>query len=222
MLRPRSRTAQLLLLAACAACVSCGGGGDSSPPAGRGTPGARPATRIGACWPSPTIGEQGVGTVRVGGTVAALARTCAARDTAFTLGEGLMETGKVVRFEGHEVVALTGGGPAGTITRVIIADPAFRTAAGVGVGRTLGDLRRAYGGRLCAALGEGVVAVWAPELSGVSFAVGVDFPAAARRDLASDPSSLPDSARLTRAWIHGTAVDCGSRVTPATAPGRSR
>ena len=183
----RLRAISLLLAAA-----ACAGRDASSRPTDS-TGGAK----IGACWGIPTIGEGGVGSVRVSRTIADAARTCTAHDTTFAL-EGMSETGAVIRYGGHELVAITTGSRGGAISRIVVTDSAFRTAKGVGVGSTVAELRRAYG-TVCPVSGEGNVGVRARGLDGVSFGV------------ASPDPTPPDTARVTRIWIYEPGLDAGNR-----------
>jgi hypothetical protein len=145
---------------------------------------------------------------RIGGSVREVGQSCSARDTSFTLSEGIQEQGAVIEFAGHRVLAIIAG--EGTISRLIVADSSFRTERGLGVGTTVGQLRQAYG-RLCGAVGEGTVAVWMAGLPNVSF--GLDTRLSdlgnARTRLSDDPSVIPDTARVTSLWVITEGVACG-------------
>ena len=155
-----------------------------------------------ACAAAP-IEAEGVGVVRLGASVAAIG--CPARDTSWSL-EGMPERGRVVSLGNARVLAVTTGDSA--VSRVIVSDPVLRTAAGVGVGSTVGELRRAYGD-LCAFPGEvgGIVTVF-PNFAGVSFAIDAPLPSG------GSVESLPlaDSARVRQVLVHGATVRCRPRV----------
>ena len=190
-MRTPARALAVLALAACS-------GRDAAPrPADSGAS-TTAAAKIGACWGRPLIGEGGVGTVRVSRTIADLARTCVTHDTTFSLGEGLPETAKVVRYDGHEIVAVITGSRTGVISRVIVSDSAFHTAAGVGIGSTVGDLRKAYG-TVCPLGREERVGVRVRGLAGVSFGVR-----------SSDPTPS-DTAHVSEIWIYEPGLDAGAR-----------
>ena len=185
--------------------------------AGRNAAGQRAGDTAGgpssadACAPNgrvPAVTSGGIGVARIGASVREVGQSCPTRDTTFTLGEGIQEQGAVIEFAGRRVLALTGSD--GTISRLIVADSAFRTERGLGVGSTAGQLREAYG-RLCGAVGEGTVAVWMAGLPNVSFGLDTrlsDLPASGSR-LSDDPSQIPDSARVTSLWIITEGVACG-------------
>jgi len=184
-------------------------GSDARDQGGRDTAGAVAST--GACAPNgrvPAVTSGGIGVARMGAALGEVGRTCRTRDTSFTLGEGIDERGAVIEFAGHRVLALTSEDR--TISRLIVADSAFRTERGHGVGSTVAQLRDAYG-RLCGAVGEGTVAVWLAGLPNVSFGLDTrlsDLPASGSR-LSDDTSVIPDDARVTSLWVIAEGVPCG-------------
>jgi len=159
--------------------------------------------------PTPQITAAGIGPVRVGSRVSDVTSSCATHDTTFML-EGTSERGTVVRFGPYAVTALTTGQADSSITRVIVADSAFRTDRGVGVGSRVQALRDAYG-QVCAALGEGKVVLSAAALPGISFATSVSPSALPNggRSLDRNPSAVPDSAHITSLWIYEGSSTCG-------------
>jgi hypothetical protein len=170
-----------------------------------------PSTATEACAPNgrvPVVTSGGIGVARIGAPLREVRQSCRTRDTTFTLGEGMQETGAVIEFAGHRVLALTARDS--TISRLIVADSVFRTERGLGVGNRVGQLREAYG-RLCGAVGEGTVAVWLAGLPNVSFGLDTrlsDLPASGSR-LSGDPSVIPDTARVMSLWVIAEGVPCG-------------
>jgi hypothetical protein len=164
-----------------------------------------------ACAPNgrvPVVTSGGIGVARIGAPLSEVGQSCRTRDTTFSLGEGIQERGAVIEFAGRRVLALTTGDR--VISRLIVADSAFRTERGLGVGSTVGQLREAYG-RLCGAVGEGTVAVWLAGLPNVSFGLDTrlsELPASGSR-ISDDPSVIPDSARVTSLWVISEGVACG-------------
>jgi hypothetical protein len=155
----------------------------------------------------PVVTSGGIGVARLGATVRDVGQSCTTRDTTFSLGEGIQEQGAVIDFGGRRVLALVENG---TISRLIVADSAFRTERGLGVGSRVSQLRQAYG-RLCGAVGEGTVAVWLAGLPNVSFGLDTrlsDLGSASTR-VSDDPSVIPDTARVTSLWVISEGVACG-------------
>ena len=155
---------------------------------------------------TPTITAAGVGPVRIGARLASISDRCTVRDTSFSLGEGSQENGRVVSFGSSSAALIVSRDSAQTIERIIVADSSIRTEAGLGVGKTVGAMRAAYG-RLCAATGEGRIVVGVPPLPGVSFAT-----TASLREITnveSRPEAIPDSTRITGIWVYGGRAACG-------------
>ena len=167
------------------------------------TASARPAACVEGGG-TPTITAAGVGPVRVGARLSSVSGRCTVRDSSFSLGEGIQENGRVVSFGTSSAALIVSRDSAPTIERIIVADSSIRTEAGIGVGKTLGALRAAYG-RLCAATGEGRIIVGVPPLPGVSFGTT----AALRPNAEANPDALPDSARITGIWVYGGRSACG-------------
>jgi hypothetical protein len=138
------------------------------------------------------VGPGFVGPVRVGGRLADVPAACAVRDTSYTLGEGLTEHGWVVELPGGgTVVAETAGESRdSSVTRVFVNTDRARTEGGVGVGSSVGELRRAHGAT-CSAAGEGTVVVGARALNGVTFVT----------DVKPGTEEVPDGARIRRVIV---------------------
>ena len=165
--------------------------------------------------PAPPVTAGGVGPVKLGQPLPESVDECA-HDTTWTT-EGLTETGHVVQIGDGSVIVLSGPGGGGSgagagesVSRIIVEDEQFRTERGVGVGSSVADLRQQHG-RICAATGEGEVVVSSASLPGISFATTVDpgrIPGGAAA-LASDPSLVPDTARIERLWVYEGESLCG-------------
>jgi hypothetical protein len=201
-----------LILALCTsvALLACGGHDDAAPDTTTAGLAANAATNACSGVPTPPITSAGIGPVRVGGSVSDVTSRCATHDTTFAL-EGTQERGTVVRFGPYAVTALTTGSADSTISRVIVADSAFRTDRGIGVGSYVRALRDAYG-QVCASLGEGNVVVVAAALPGVSFATSTVASALpdGGRNLDRNPAAVPDSAHITSLWVYeGGESTCG-------------
>ena len=135
-----------------------------------------------------------------------MARQGRASDTAYT-AEGTSEHGLIVRAGAVRLLVLAGG-PDSTVSRIMVTDSVVKTDRGVGVGSTVGDLRRAHG-RVCATLGEGEVVVAAAAIPGIAFATSAAAAPGGRAALEHDAALVPDSARITRLWIYDGETRCG-------------
>ncbi len=162
-----------------------------------------------------SVTRYGVGAVRLGMAAEDLRSLCPdARDTAWT-AEGMREQGVVVPVGQRRLVALLSRGK---VERVVVPDSGLATAAGMGVGATLGELRARYG-PACAGMAERAVAVWFPNAPGISFGVGAPPPPGWTR-AGGDPAALPDSARVTRMWVRAGRDDCPAPRPATTGEGR--
>ena len=206
----------LLSLFAVVSLAACFSGQDSTrDPTGHPRQTNRPARTAAqqecATAPSP-ITTQGIGPVRIGARISAVANTCETRDSAITLGEGETERAHSVDVGGGHVIALSAGSADTSITRIIVRDSVFATAKGIHIGSTVGALRAAHG-RVCAAVGEGNVVAFASDVPGVSFETNVS-PAELRGGSAAverDASVIPDAATIAGIWITGQPAPCLQR-----------
>lgn len=166
-----------------------------------------------SCATAPTpITMQGVGPVRIGARVSAVATACEIRDSAITLGEGMNERAHSIAVGNGHVVALSTGTADTSITRIIVRDSVLRTMKGIHVGSTVGALRAAHG-KVCAATGEANVVAFAAEVPGVSFETNVT-PAELHGGAAAverDASVIPDAATIAAIWITGQPAPCLQR-----------
>lgn len=166
-----------------------------------------------SCATTPTpLTTEGIGPVRIGARLSAVATACETRDSAITLGEGMTERSHSVAVGNGHVIALSTGTTDTSITRIIVRDTVFRTAKAIHVGSTVGALRAAHG-KVCAAVGEGNVVAFAAEVPGISFETNVT-PAELRGGAAAverDASVIPDAATIAAIWITGMPAPCLQR-----------
>lgn len=165
------------------------------------------------CATTPTpITTQGIGPVRIGAKISAVSTACETRDSAITLSEGMTERAHSIDVGGGHVIALSTGSADTSITRIVVRDSVIATAKGIHIGSTVGALRAAHG-KICAAVGEGDVVAFAPDIPGVSFETAVS-PAELRGGSAAverDPSVIPDAATISGIWITGQPAPCLGR-----------
>ncbi len=147
----------------------------------------------------PIIAPGGVGLVRIGLPIATLARHCKVTDTSVVLAEGLPERAHVVHMGTHELLALSTGTPDTSIVRIIVTDSAFRTAQGLGVGSTLGEMRALY--TVLSYSSEAQRSVTIPSVPGIAFAYEAEnVPDEPAHAVSVTPDVL-DQARVTKLWL---------------------
>ena len=193
-----------LLALASAFVLACDRGGGSGDTSGAGD--SATAAANGCLTGAPTLTAGGIGPIRIGSPLSAAEGRCDMRDTSFTLSEGAQENGRVVDLGNGSVVVLTNA--QGNVTRIIVEDSTVRAERGLGVGSTVGDLRRTHG-MLCAEEGEGVVVVSSGNLGAISFATDADM-RTVRRGASLDAEAIPDDARITRMWVYEGRALCGA------------
>lgn len=153
----------------------------------------------------PRVESDGVGPVRLGARVAEVrAAARAARDTSFSLGEGMTERGLLVPLAGgRAVLALVVDD---RVERIIVRDAGIQTERGHGVGSTFGQLRQAYGRACTAPTEDGRTAAWFPNLPGISFAFDVRAPAPP--DTAAAAGVVPADAAARELWVRRGTDRC--------------
>jgi hypothetical protein len=177
---------------------------DSAPSAGS-TAASGAAAPTCAEIASGQITSSGVGPLRLGARIAASRPSCALRDTAIVLSEGMRERAHVV--PGSPVIALSTGTRDTSAIRILVRGAGPRTAKGIGVGSSVRELRAAYDS-VCAIQGEGRHVVVTPALRGVSFAIDRPRPKSVTPGAILPSSNLApwDSARVEEIWVHGGIV----------------
>lgn len=170
------------------------------------------STFAGACNEQAVIGGDRVGPLRVGAAMRRLPTSCAARDTTFSLSEGVPETGFVVDMGSVPVIAVTTATADSTVSRIIVTKPGLKTAGGLGVGSTMAELRQ-KGGRVCGEFGSGLIGIWADSVPGAVFAVSgsPDSLRVVEEVFRRDATPVSDSARVLSVWLLGGEPRCAAR-----------
>lgn len=120
------------------------------------------------------VSPAGLGPIRIGMRVRDVKQSCEVADTAARAAHADSGSPIAVHFGKHSVLLLAGADS--TIQTVVIADSAFRTDRGIGVGSRVRTLRFAYG-RVCAVERNGEPVLAVAGLDGIVFTF--------------DPSRLP-------------------------------
>lgn len=133
------------------------------------------------------VSPAGLGPIRIGMRIRDVAQTCQLADTAARAAHADSGRPIAVHFGTHSVLLLAGADS--TVQRLVIADSAFRTDRGIGVGSRVRTLRFAYG-RVCAVERNGEPVLAVSGLDGIVFTF--------------DPSALP--ANIYRKQILGSEL----------------
>lgn len=189
----RSTFSHLIALACLVACDK----GAPPPPV---TSGARAPATLGSLCADSVVTGQGIGALRIGVTVADIAKSCRIlRDTVELAEEGLPSRLLTVDL-GHDT--LTAEVDSGRVWRIRILQTRFRTVDSLGVGTSLARLLTMPG--VQGLVGENALYVVAPGRCGLSFRI-TDPPGAAPKQEWSpaDLRGLPSSTRVTEILIVG-------------------
>ena len=151
------------------------------------------------------VTAESVGSIRLGMDADELRERCGARDTTFTLGEGMTEHGLALRVLKAQAVALVDS--ADEVARIVVPSRGPTTGGGVGVGSRLASVRARHG-RMCAFVGEGRIVAVASRLPGVSFVTDASYARFATDSAALADADLPAATRVTEILVHGDTVPC--------------
>lgn len=151
-----------------------------------------------------------IGPAQIGMSLADLNKLCAVRDSALREDEGQPSNGRAISVgEGSAPILLFVDEAKQAIRTVTSSDPFFRTTGGVGVGATVGELRKSHG-RLCGDLGPTGTDVWAASLPGVVFGTTAYPPKmpGGGSGLKRDARAVPDSSQITTVAVSATPRPC--------------
>ena len=112
------------------------------------------------------VSPAGLGPIRIGMHVRDVASACRIADTVVNVARADSGRPIAVHFGTHDVLLMAGTDS--TVQRVVIADSAFRTDRGIGVGSRVRTLRFAYG-RVCAIERQGETLLAVAGLDGIVF-----------------------------------------------------
>lgn len=156
------------------------------------------------------ITAKGIGAAQLGMPLADLKKICTVRDSALRAGEGQPANAYVISVgSGSASLLIFVDDAAQTIRHAATTDSVFRTSAAIGVGSTVGDLRRGHD-RLCGGLGPTGIEVWPASLHGVVFGTTAYPPKmpGGGTGLARDARAVPDSAHVTTVAVSAAVRSC--------------
>lgn len=207
-MRIRTNSVQVAMLLACVGCSGAGTRpGDNVEPGDRAIiedPELRLAGAHPWCLPEELpegqellITSDSLGPVAVEMRQEELRRACPAiRDTISHDAEGNASSASVLRFFGTDL-GVAEWTSAGELARIAISDQRVRTKNGLGVGSTMGDLRRQFE-TLSAGYDDAGVYVWSEEERRLSYLLRFQVSALllSPDDVSDRSEVIPDSARV--------------------------
>lgn len=159
---------------------------------------------------STLVTSKGIGPAQLGMALSDLTKLCAVRDSALREDEGQPQIGRAISVgEGSAPILLYVDDAKQTVRYATTGNPFFLTTGGIGVGGTIGDLRKNHG-RLCGGLGTTGIDVWAGALPNVVFGT-TTYPLKMPKNgagLAKDASAVPDTAHITYVAVSTVAHNC--------------
>ncbi len=158
------------------------------------------------------VSATGVGPARLGMRLSEIAAVCTVTDTTAPGLAGDSSLASTLHIGRHSALLVSGRDS--IIASIILADSAFRTDRGIGVGSRIRTLRFAYG-RVCAVDQNGEAMLAVAGLDGITFSF--------------DPSSLPTTVYRTRILGPELRTDAaddlpvrGMRIGPFKSPCREQ
>ena len=155
------------------------------------------------------VSARGIGPAQLGMPIGDLKKLCTVRDSSLREDEGQPAKAYVISIGNGPGSILIFTGEATKIRQASSLDSIFRTSAGIGVGSTVGDVRRGHG-KVCGGLGPTGIEVWPASLPGVVLGTTAYPPKmpGGGTGLTRDASTVPDSAHITTIAVSTTARGC--------------
>jgi hypothetical protein len=155
--------------------------------------------------PNFTVSGDSLGPLTSRLTWTELRRVCPGlRDTIFEGAEGIPRAATVLRLAGRRVGLIEWRGQDKLFSRLLIVSPAVRTRDSLGVGTSVGELRRRLG-TLRAGYDDAGVYVWTDAEPRLSYLLRLRASALlpSPDDIAQHPELIPDSARVRTVILVG-------------------
>jgi hypothetical protein len=145
------------------------------------------------------VTTRGIGPAQLGMPIDDLKKLCAVRDSTLREDEGQPANAYAISVgDGHASILMFVEDVTKRIRHVSTLDSIFRTSAGIGVGSTVGDVRRGHG-KLCGGVWSAGIEVWPASLPDVMLGTTAYPPKMPEggAGLGRDASAVPDSAHIT-------------------------